>query len=112
MFRRFCAAVATSREGHRSPRSDREDKVQPTHGLKKKASSHCSLMTSKGNSRANGISERESNNQPDCEDDQGIGHTSIELLVSLGPSRVPGRCYSSSPLMPSPPAEKATARHN
>jgi hypothetical protein len=29
---------------------------------------------SKGNCRANGISERESNNQPDCKDDQDISH--------------------------------------
>jgi len=36
-------------------------------------------MTSKGNSRANGISERESNNQPDCEDDHGIGHAFTEF---------------------------------
>jgi hypothetical protein len=39
---------------------------------------------SKGNCRANGISERESNNQPDCKDDQDISHTSTEFLVSVG----------------------------
>jgi hypothetical protein len=44
---------------------------------------------SKGNCRANGISERESNNQPDCKDDQDISHTSTEFLVSVGPGRVP-----------------------
>ena len=38
---------------------------------------------SKGNCRANGISERESNNQPDCKDDQDISHTSTEFLVSV-----------------------------
>jgi hypothetical protein len=32
-------------------------------------------MMSKGNSRADGISDRESTNQPDCEDHQDIGHT-------------------------------------
>jgi hypothetical protein len=30
-------------------------------------------------SRANGISERESNNQPDCEDGHGIGHAFTEF---------------------------------
>jgi hypothetical protein len=54
-----------------------------TPWLKRIASSHCSLMTSKGNSRANGISERESNNQPDCEDDQGIGHGVYRVPSSI-----------------------------
>jgi hypothetical protein len=65
-----------------------EDKVQPPTA-KEDNVSHCSLMTSQGNNRANGISERGSNNQSDCEDDQGVGHTSTEFLVSIGPSRVP-----------------------
>ena len=63
--------------------------------LKKIASFHCGLTMSKGNCRANGISERESNNQPDCKDDQDISHTSTELLVSVGPGRVPTGCCSS-----------------
>jgi hypothetical protein len=39
------------------------------------ASLHYGLTTSKGHSRANGISERESADQPNCEADQDIGHT-------------------------------------
>jgi hypothetical protein len=65
---------ATSREGRRPGRQS-----SATPWLKEIASSHCSFMTSKGNSRANGISERESNNQPDCEDDHGIGHAFTEF---------------------------------
>src|SRR5262249_42250157 len=61
--------------------------VPPASRLKKIASSHCSLMTSKGNSRANEISERESNNQPDCEDDHGIGHTSTDSSFPSGLGR-------------------------
>ena len=63
--------------------------------LKKIASFHCGLTMSKGNCRANGISERESNNQPDCKDDQDISHTSTEFLVSVEPGRVPTGCCSS-----------------
>jgi hypothetical protein len=37
---------------------------------------------SKGNSRANGISKRESNNLPDCEDEQDIGHASNSLQAT------------------------------
>jgi hypothetical protein len=38
-----------------------------------------------GDSRTNGISDRESNSQPTCENDQDIGHTSTGFLVSVGP---------------------------
>jgi hypothetical protein len=55
-------------------------------------------MMSKGNNCANGISERESTNQPDCEDHRDIGHTLANPPASLSsrqtttggpPSRVP-----------------------
>jgi transposase len=68
------AAVATSRGGHRKPKDQARKKVQPPR-LKKVASPHCGLTMSQGNSRTNGISDRESNSQPNCEDHQDIGHT-------------------------------------
>jgi hypothetical protein len=43
--------------------------------LKKVASLHCSLTMSQGNSRTNGISDRESNSQANCEDHRNFGHT-------------------------------------
>jgi hypothetical protein len=59
---------------------DQTGKTKFSHPqLKKIPSFHCSLTMSKGNSRANGISKREPNNLPDCEDDQDIGHTSHPL---------------------------------
>jgi hypothetical protein len=59
---------AIFRRRRHQPRSGREGEVQPPR-LKKIASFHCGLTMSKGNCRANGISKRESNNQPDCKDD-------------------------------------------
>jgi hypothetical protein len=73
MFRPFSAAVATTREGHRLPIMSGKE-VQPSRP-KKVASLHCGLTMSKGNSGTNGISERESTNQPDCEDRRDIDHT-------------------------------------
>jgi hypothetical protein len=45
----------------------RQSLVAAKTALKKVASLHCGLMMSIRNNRANGISERESINQPDCE---------------------------------------------
>src|SRR5215813_8291464 len=72
-------AVATSREGHRSPISVREGEVL----LNKIASLHCGLMMSKGNGRTNGISDRESNSQPNCKDHRDLGHTLAHPTAQL-----------------------------
>jgi hypothetical protein len=38
------------------------------------ASLHCGLTVPQGDSRTNGISDRESNSQPNCENHQDFGH--------------------------------------
>src|SRR5215831_12082606 len=75
--------------------------------LQKVASLNCGLMMSKGNSRANGISERESTNQPDCENDQNVHHSWSDERSRLSRTKRNSVC-SSSP----PPAEKITARRS
>jgi hypothetical protein len=42
--------------------------------LKKVASPHCGLTMPQGDGRTNGVSDRESNSQPNCENQQDIGH--------------------------------------
>jgi hypothetical protein len=72
------SGVATSREGRRSPRSGRKESSS-----QKVASLHCGSTMSQGNSRANGISDRESNSQPNWEDDhQNIGHRPLVLSTN------------------------------
>src|SRR5262245_44094372 len=44
----------------------------------------CCLMTPKGNSRANGISERESNNEANCEADCNIARHNLAGAFSAG----------------------------
>ena len=56
----------------------------PHPQLKKVASLHCGSVMSKGNSRANGISGRESTNQPDCENDQNVHHSSRFVGQTIG----------------------------
>jgi hypothetical protein len=41
-----------------------------------------------GDSRTNGVSDRESNSQPDCENHQDIGHTFIQWALMHGGSVV------------------------
>jgi hypothetical protein len=41
-------------------------------------------MTPKGNSRANGISEREPNNEANCDADRNIAHRNLASALSVG----------------------------
>ena len=113
---RACTQALFCRRRHQprrpTARQDQAGKAKFSHPrLKKIASFHCGLTMSKGNCRANGISERESNNQPDCKDDQDISHTSTEFLVSVEPGRVPTGCCSS--ILSSWPErmERASSKH-
>jgi hypothetical protein len=60
-------------------------------------------MMSQGNSRTNGISDRESNSQPNCEDHRDIGHN----LSS--PNSANGFCSSSLLTTAARQEEKNTA---
>ena len=91
----------------RPPLADHVGKVVRPPRLYKVASFHCGLMMPKGNSRANGISDRKSDSQPNCEHHRDFSHN----LSS--PNR---RSFCSSSLLTTaaPPAEneKTAARQD